>query len=129
VTLVTLSVGDRALQAGSAMSFIVESEITFVRLFSQNGLQTVRDSAPIEIVFDDRPGRIYHSRVIAVQGIGQGTSRRGGTLARTGALGGATVFSAVISIPDDMTRDALRLGMSGNATAFCLNAGFHSGLD
>jgi hypothetical protein len=46
-----------------------------------------------------------------------------GTLARTTALGGATVFPAVISIPDGMNRDQLRLGMSGNATAFASNAG------
>jgi multidrug resistance efflux pump len=124
VTLVTLSVGDRALQARSVMSFIVESEITLVGLFSQNGFQTVRDGAPMEIVFDNLPGRIYHSRVIAVpKGIGQGQVAVSGTLARTSALGGATLFPAVISIPDDMNRDALRLGMSGSATAFSPKAG------
>jgi multidrug resistance efflux pump len=53
VTLVTASVGDRALQASSAMSFIVESEITLVALFSQNGFQTVKDGAPVAIVFDN----------------------------------------------------------------------------
>ncbi|MCK1516006.1 hypothetical protein IVB22_26305 [Bradyrhizobium sp. 190] len=46
-----------------------------------------------------------------------------GTLARTTALGGATVFPAVISIPDGMSRDSLRLGMSGSATAFSDKAG------
>src|SRR5437588_560691 len=46
-----------------------------------------------------------------------------GTFARTSALGGATVFPAEISIPDGMSRDALRLGMSGGATAFADNAG------
>jgi len=46
-----------------------------------------------------------------------------GTLARTNALGGATVFPAEISIPEGMNRDQLRLGMSGNATAFAGNAG------
>src|SRR5258708_16070593 len=45
VTLVTASVGDRALQAQSAMSFIVENEITLVGVFSQNGFQTVKDGA------------------------------------------------------------------------------------
>ena len=46
-----------------------------------------------------------------------------GTLARTNALGGATAFPAEISVPDEMSRDSLRLGMSGNATAFAGNAG------
>jgi multidrug resistance efflux pump len=124
VTLVTVSVGDRALQAQSAMSFIVENEITLVGLFSQNGFQTVKDSAPVDIVFDNIPGRIYHARVIAIpKGIGQGQIAVSGTLAKTSALGGATVFPAVISIPDDMNRDSLLLGMSGSATAFSPNAG------
>jgi hypothetical protein len=33
------------------------------------------------------------------------------------------VFPAVISIPDDMDHDSLRLGMSGSATAFAPKAG------
>ena len=42
VTVVALTVGDRALQARSAMSFIVEQEITLVGMFSQNGFQTIK---------------------------------------------------------------------------------------
>jgi hypothetical protein len=53
------------------------------------------------------------------KGIGQGQIAVSGTLARTTALGGATVFPAEISIPDGMSRDSLRLG----ATAFAGNAG------
>lgn len=34
---VTLTVGDRALQARSGMSFVVENEITIIGMFSQNG--------------------------------------------------------------------------------------------
>jgi multidrug resistance efflux pump len=124
VTVVALSVGDRALQARSAMSFIVESEITLVGMFSQNGFQTIKDGAPVDIVFDNAPGRIYHARITAIpKGIGQGQIAVSGTLARTTAFGGATVFPAELSIPDEMSRDSLRLGMSGSATAFASNAG------
>jgi multidrug resistance efflux pump len=124
VTLVTLSVGDRALQARSAMSFIVENEITLVGMFVQNGFQTIKDGAPVDIVFDNAPGRIYHAKITAIpKGIGQGQVAVSGTLARTNALGGAAVFPAEISIPDGMSRDSLRLGMSGSATAFAGNAG------
>src|SRR5207245_10370780 len=49
VTVVALTVGDRALQARSAMSFIVEQEITLVGLFSQNGFQTIQEGAPVDI--------------------------------------------------------------------------------
>jgi multidrug resistance efflux pump len=124
VTVVALSVGDRALQARSAMSFIVESEIVLVGMFSQNGFQTIKDGAPVDIVFDNAPGRIYHARITAIpRGIGQGQIAVSGTLARTTAFGGATVFPAEISIPEGLSRDSLRLGMSGSATAFAGNAG------
>jgi multidrug resistance efflux pump len=124
VTAVALSVGDRALQARSAMSFIVESEITLVGMFSQNGFQTIKEDAAVDIVFDNVPGRIYHAKILAIpKGVGQGQIAVSGALARTTALGGATAFPAVISIPDDMRRETLRLGMSGSATAFSENAG------
>jgi multidrug resistance efflux pump len=124
VTLVAVTVGDRALQARSAMSFIVENEITLVGMFSQNGFQTIKDGASVDIVFDNAPGRIYHAKITAIpKGVGQGQVAVSGTLARTNALGGATVFPAEISIPDGMSRGSLRLGMSGSATAFADNAG------
>src|SRR2546423_2188028 len=124
VTLVTVTVGDRALQARSAMSFIVENEITLVGMFSQNGFQTIKEGAVVDIVFDNVPGRIYHAKIIGIpKGIGQGQIAASGTLARTTAIGGATVFPAELSIPEGMSRDTLRLGMSGSATAFAGNAG------
>ena len=124
VTAVALSVGDRALQARSAMSFIVENEITLVGIFSQNGFQTIKEGAAVDIVFDNAPGRIYHAKILEIpKGVGQGQIAVSGTLARTNALGGATAFPAVISIPDGMSRESLRLGMSGSATAFSAKAG------
>jgi multidrug resistance efflux pump len=124
VTVVALTVGDRALQARSAMSFIVEKEITLVGIFSQNGFQTIKLGTPVDIVFDNVPGRIYHATITAIpKGIGQGQVAVSGTLARTTTFGGATVFPAEISIPDEMSRDQLRLGMSGSATAFSEKAG------
>jgi multidrug resistance efflux pump len=124
VTIVALSVGDRALQARSAMSFIVEKEIALVGIFSQNGFQTIKQGTPVDIVFDNAPGRIYHASIEAIpRGIGQGQIAVSGTLARTNTFGGATVFPAEISIPDEMNREQLRLGMSGSATAFAANAG------
>jgi multidrug resistance efflux pump len=124
VTVVALSVGDRALQARSAMSFIVENDITLVGIFSQNGFQTIKEGAAVDIVFDNVPGHIYHGKITDIpKGIGQGQIAVSGTLARTNSLGGATVFPAVISIPDGISRDSLRLGMSGSVTAFAGNAG------
>jgi multidrug resistance efflux pump len=124
VTVVALTIGDRAFQLRSTMSFIVEKEITIVGMFSQNGFQTIKDGAPVEIVFDNAPGRIYHAKIEAIpKGVGQGQIAVSGTLARTNAIGGTSAFPAQISIPEEMSRDSLRLGMSGSATAFAENAG------
>lgn len=124
VTAVALTVGDRALQARSAMSFIVEKEITIVGMFAQNGFQTIKLGTPVDIVFDNAPGRIYRARITGIpKGVGQGQIAVSGTLARTSALGGTSAFPAIISVPDDMSPESLRLGMSGSATAFAANAG------
>jgi multidrug resistance efflux pump len=124
VTVLALSVGDRALQASAVMSFIVENEITIIGMFSQNGFQTIKIGAPVDVVFDNDPGRIHHAKITAIaKGVGQGQIATSGMIARTNAIGGATTFPVAISIPDGMSRDSLRLGMSGNATAFAKNAG------
>lgn len=124
VSVMALTVGARALQARSAMSFIVENEITIVGLFSQNGFRTIQVGTPVEIVFDNDPGHVYRSTIAGIpRGVGQGQIAVSGTLARTNAFGGAAGFPAEISIPEEMGREALRLGMSGNATAFSGNAG------
>jgi multidrug resistance efflux pump len=124
VTILAVSVGDRALQMHSAMSFVVDSEITLVGMISQNDFQAIKEGAAVDIVFDNVPGHIYHAKVTAIpKGIGQGQIAVSGTLARANSIGGATVFPAEISIPDGMSREALRLGMSGSATAFADNAG------
>lgn len=124
MTVVALTVGDRALQARSAMSFVVANEITIVGMFSQNGFQTIKAGTTVDIVFDNAPGRIDHATITAIpKGVGQGQIAVSGTLARTNALVGTSVFPAEISVPDEMSRGSLRLGMSGTATEFADNAG------
>jgi multidrug resistance efflux pump len=66
-TAVALTVGDRASQLRSVMSFIVENEITIVGIFSQNGFQTIKAGAPVAIVFDNAPGRVYHAELLTFQ--------------------------------------------------------------
>jgi multidrug resistance efflux pump len=124
VTAMALSVGARALQARSTMSFIVEKEITIVGMFSQNGFQTIQIGTLVDIVFDNAPGQIYRAKIEGIpRGVGQGQIAVSGTLVRTNAIGGASSFPAEISVPDGMSRETLRLGMSGNATGFASNAG------
>jgi len=124
VTIVALTVGDRATQARSVMSFVLTDEVMIVGMFAQNGFQAIKRGTPVQIVFDNHPGRLFDATIIDIpQGIGQGQIGVSGTLARTGAIGGASVFPAVVSIPKGVDRETLRLGMSGNATAFAENAG------
>ena len=118
VTVVALSIGDRALQARSAMSFIVESEITLVGMFSQNGFQTIKEGAAVDIVFDNARSHLSREDCGDSQGRGSRPDRGVGNTRAHQRARGATAFPAVISIPDEMGRDSLRLGMSGSATAF-----------
>ena len=120
VTVVALSVGDRALQASAVMSFIVENEITIIGMFSQNGFQTIKIGAPVDIVFDNDPGRIHHAKITAIaKGIGQGQIAASGMIARTNAIGGATTFPVAISIPDGMSRELAATGNVRKCDGIC----------
>jgi multidrug resistance efflux pump len=124
VSTMALAVGDRTLQARGAMSFIVEDELMIVGLFSPNGFQTIKPGAPVKLVFDNDPGRIHHATIVEIpRGIGQGQIAISGMLARSGSIGGAKTYPAMISLPNDMNREQLRLGMPGTATVFADNAG------
>ncbi len=124
VSVMALAVGDRALQARSALSFIVTDDITLIGMFSPNGFETVRPDAAVKIVFDNHPGRIFHAKVVEIpRGVGEGQVAVSGTLARVGAIGGTKSYPAVISIPDGIDRAQLRVGMPGTAIVFAANAG------
>jgi multidrug resistance efflux pump len=124
VTLMALAVGDRAHLTRSAMSFIMTDEITIIGMFSPNGFETIKPDAPVKLVFDNLPGRIYHAKIVDIpSGVGQGQVAVSGTLARVGSIGGARAYPAEISIPKDIDRASLRLGMPGSATVFAPDAG------
>jgi multidrug resistance efflux pump len=124
VTTMALAVGDRALQARAVMSFILDDDITIVGMFSANGFQTIKPGAPVKLIFDNDPGRIYRAQITEIpRGVGQGQVAVSGMLARVGSIGGARAYPAVISLPEDMDRERLRLGMPGTATVFADNAG------
>ena len=124
VTIMALSVGDRAMPARSVMSFIVANDIVITGMFPPNGFRTIKSGARVKLVFDDDPGRIHEATVTAIpQGVGQGQIAVSGTLARVGSIGGAKVYPAVISIPKTIDRSQLRLGMPGTATVFAEDAG------
>jgi multidrug resistance efflux pump len=124
VTAMAVAVGDRALQARSVMSFIITDELTIVGNFSPNGFQTIKPGAAVKLVFDNDPGRIHHATITEIpEGVGQGQIAVSGTLARGGSIVGAKTYPAVVSIPSDIDRKQLRLGMPGTAWVFAENAG------
>lgn len=119
-----LTVGARALQMRSAMSFIVESDIMIAGTFMQNGFRTIRPGAAVWLFFDADPGRIYDAKILDVpKGVGQGEIAVSGTLARVGSYGGTNAYPAVISIPQSANRTILRLGTSGTAVVHSETAG------
>ncbi|TYO66042.1 HlyD family secretion protein [Bradyrhizobium hipponense] len=124
VTVMALSAGDRATQLKAVMSFIIADQITIVGMFSPNGFRTIKPGAAVKLVFDNDPGRIHAATITGIpEGVGQGEIAVSGTLARVGSIGGVKAYPAVISIPKDVDRSQLRLGMPGTATVFAENAG------
>ncbi|MVT69712.1 biotin/lipoyl-binding protein [Bradyrhizobium pachyrhizi] len=124
VTVMALSVGDRAGQHKAVMSFIISDDITIVGMFSPNGFQTIKPGATVKLVFDNDPGRIHQATILGIpQGVGQGEIAVSGTLAKVGSISGAKAYPAVISVPKDIDLSQLRLGMPGTATVFAENAG------
>ena len=124
VTAMALSIGDRSTQGRAVMSFIITDQINIVGMFSPNGFRTIKPGAVVKLVFDDDPGRIHEATITGIpKGVGQGQIAVSGTLARAGSIGGAKSYPAVISIPKDIDRSRLRLGMPGTATVFAESAG------
>ncbi|UPJ48169.1 HlyD family secretion protein [Bradyrhizobium sp. 200] len=124
VTVMALSAGDRATQHKAVLSFIIADQITIVGMFSPNGFGTIKPGAKVKLVFDNDPGRIHEATITGIpQGVGQGEIAVSGTLAKVGSIGGVKAYPAVISVPKDIDRSHLRLGMPGTATVFAENAG------
>jgi multidrug resistance efflux pump len=124
VSSMALAVGARALQARSAMSFIITDDITIVATFQPNAFQTVKPGAAVKLVFDDSPGQIFQARILDIpRGVGQGQIAVSGQLARVGSVGGAQGYPATVSVPDNFDKTQLRLGMPGSAWAIAENAG------
>ncbi|MGJ5037473.1 HlyD family secretion protein [Bradyrhizobium sp. HKCCYLRH3059] len=124
VSSLALAVGARALQTRSEMSFILTNDITILATFKPNAFQTVKPGATVKLVFDDNPGEIFGARILEIpRGIGQGQIAVSGQLARVGSIGGAQGYPATISLPDNLDKTRLRLGMPGSAWAIAANAG------
>jgi multidrug resistance efflux pump len=124
VTMLALNVGDRALQARAVMSFVVTADVLIVGMFPPNGFQTIKPGAAVKLVFDNDPGRIHRATIVAIpEGVGQGQIAVSGMLVKSGAINGARTYPAVISIPPEVDKRQLRLGMPGTAWVFSENAG------
>lgn len=119
-----VTVGDRATPMRSILSFIVSDETTILGLFAPNGFETIVEGAPVKLVFDDLPGRIFHSRIAFVpRGIGQGQLAASGMLPKPEMIRTTAEYPAMINIPAEIDRSRLRLGMPGSATVYASNAG------
>ena len=106
------------------MSYIVTDDIAIVGMFPPNGFQTIKQGAKVSLVFEDLPGRSFGATIADIpRGVGQGQIAVSGVLARAGSIGGANAYPALISIPKEIPREHLRVGMPGTATVFADSAG------
>jgi multidrug resistance efflux pump len=127
VTLMALAVGDRVVTSGAntaVMSFVMADDMTIIGEFQQNGFQTIKAGTSAKLVFSNRPGTVYDTKVLEIgRGIGQGQLTVSGSLARVGSIGTTTAYPVRLDIPQDIDRDLFRPGMSGSATVLSPNAG------
>jgi multidrug resistance efflux pump len=123
-TVVTLSVGDRTSPTRSVMSFVDSEGLQIVGMFSPNGFQAIKPGANATLVFDFLPGRRFNAKIGEIPlGVGEGQVSVSGNLARAGSVHGAKEFPALISMPEELDRQQLRIGMPGTARVFAENAG------
>jgi multidrug resistance efflux pump len=124
VTALALAPGNRALPMRGALSFILAEDIAILGVFDQNGFQAIKRGASVKLVFANRPGEVYASRIATVlRGIGQGQSAVSGTLGRAETIGTSSSYPASIDLPENIDPDMLRLGMVGTATVISDKAG------
>lgn len=124
VTLMTLTVGARAVPLRGALSFIVADDTMIVGIFEQNGFRTIKRGAAVKLVFANRPGEVFYSSVSEVhRGTGQGQVAVSGVLARAETVGMSATYPAALEIPKNIDPDVLRLGMVGTATVISEKAG------
>jgi multidrug resistance efflux pump len=106
------------------MSFIVANDIEIVGVFDQNGFKNIKRGALVKLVFANKPGVVYYTKIADVlRGTGQGQVTVSGTLARAETVGTSSTYPARIDVPKDLDPDMLRLGMVGTATVISDNAG------
>jgi multidrug resistance efflux pump len=124
VSIMTLSVGARAVPLRAAMSFILADDMSIVGVFDQNGFKNIKPGAAVKLVFANRPGEVYYSSIADVyRGVGQGQVAVSGTLARAETVGTSSNYPASIDLPKGIDPDMLRLGMVGTATVISDKAG------
>jgi multidrug resistance efflux pump len=124
VTGLALAAGNRALPMRGALSFILADEIAIVGVFDQNGYQSIKQGASVKLVFANRPGEVYDSKIaVVLRGIGQGQSAVSGTLVRAETIGTSSTYPASIDLPENIDPEMLRLGMVGTATIISDKAG------
>lgn len=122
VSIMSLSIGDRVIDSKGVIS-IIENDIVLVGMFPPNGFQTIKPGVTVKLVFDNTPGWVYDAKITDIpRGIGQGEIAASGTLAQVSTTG-SYIYPAAISVPPDLDRQQLRLGMRGKATVFAEHAG------
>ncbi|MGM4967833.1 HlyD family secretion protein [Tardiphaga sp. 1201_B9_N1_1] len=123
VTNLALSKGDRATSSKAVMSFLVADAVQLVGIFGQNGYQTIKPGARVQLALSNNPGHLYESAIgDIVSGVGEGQITSSGTITRVTSLSITSEYPAMINRPNGLSADSLRPGMSGTATVYAPNS-------
>lgn len=124
VTSMRLATGDQARPMKAVMPFIRTDSLFVLGVFEQNGGHAMAVGAKVKLAFNAMPGRLFESSVTTVMpGTSAGQVDVGSSVIGAVDVGSTSEQLVALSWPEDLPRDAGRLGMTGTATIFGPDAG------
>ncbi len=98
----------------AAGSFVDTSETRIVAPYPSNFLTHVKPGQAAELVFESRPGYLYHGKVRAViQATGEGQYETSGTLPSAASIGSPGYLAVLIDLDDSAVANELAMGTAG----------------
>ena len=121
VTDLQVDVGNLAQAGQPLMTFVAVNDVWIQADFRENNLGNVQPGAPVEIVLDVQPGRVFTGRVRSIGfGVGTGNTSVLGQLPTIendrNWLRDAQRFPVIVEFDGDMDEESLGLRVGGQAT-------------
>lgn len=109
--------GDKIAAFKPIMAMIRTGDARIWGVFQQNGGQVIEVSADVDISLNSEPGVIHWTKIIEIApGTASGQKSASAQLLDQGDIGNSGEILVVIEWPDDLPKDAVKVGSIGIAT-------------